>query len=67
MSVVHTGTPSAGETHLTFETAAEHATVRVPVAGHLQRVGDVRALWWDSAMKARVTLSCVRRTRSSAW
>lgn len=29
---------------LTFETAAEHATARVPVAGPLQRVGDVREL-----------------------
>jgi magnesium transporter len=29
---------------LTFETAAEHATTRVPVAGILQRAGDVRQL-----------------------
>src|SRR5688500_2050882 len=44
MDVVHTGKPADGETHLTFETAAEHATARVPVAGPSQRVGDVREL-----------------------
>lgn len=44
MEAVHTREPSEGETHLTFETAAEHATSRVPVAGPIQRVGDVREL-----------------------
>jgi magnesium transporter len=38
-----TGPPSALDTHLTFETAAEHATVDVPVVGRLERVDDVRA------------------------
>jgi hypothetical protein len=42
MDAVQTGKPPEGETHVTFETAAEHATARVPVAGPFQRVGDVR-------------------------
>ena len=42
MDAVQTGKPPEGETHGTFETAAEHATARVPVAGPFQRVGDVR-------------------------
>ena len=29
---------------LSFETAAEHATLRVPMAGRFQRIGDVRTL-----------------------
>ena len=44
MPAVHTGTPAERETHLTFETAAEHATACVPLAGRLQRVSDIRAL-----------------------
>ena len=44
MDVVHTGKSPDGGTHLTFETAAEHATARVPVAGPFERVGDVREL-----------------------
>jgi magnesium transporter len=44
MDAVHTGTRPEGETHLSFETAAEHATARVPMAGRFQRVGDVREL-----------------------
>jgi magnesium transporter len=42
MEAVLTREPPEGETHLTFETAAEHATPRVPVAEPFQRVGDVR-------------------------
>jgi len=42
MDAAHTGKPPADATHLNFETAAEHATARVPMAGPLQRVGDVR-------------------------
>lgn len=42
MDAAHTGKPPADETHLNLETAAEHATARVPMAGPLQRVGDVR-------------------------
>jgi len=44
MKAGHTSEPAEGETHLTFETAAAHATPRVPVAGPFQRVGDVRQL-----------------------
>lgn len=44
MEAVHTSEPAEVETHLTFETAAEHATPRVPVAGPFQRAGDVRQL-----------------------
>ena len=45
MKAIHTSEPAEGEkTHLTFETAAEHATRRVPVAGPFQRAGDVRQL-----------------------
>ena len=44
MDAVHTSKPAEGETHLTFETAAEHATPRVPVAGPFQRAGEVRQL-----------------------
>ena len=66
MEAVHTREPPEGETHLTFETAAEHATARVPVAGPRQRVGDSENSWLDSVMKARATLSCVRLTSSSA-
>src|SRR5688572_22604442 len=42
MDAVKTGTPPEGQIPVTFETAAEHATARVPVAGPFQRVGDVR-------------------------
>ena len=42
MDVAHTSKPPEGETEVTFETAAEQATSRVPVAGPFQRVGDVR-------------------------
>ena len=42
MDAVQTGKPPESQTHVTFETAAEHATPRVPVAGPFQRVGDVR-------------------------
>jgi magnesium transporter len=42
MDAVQTGKPPERQTHVTFETAAEHATSRVPVAGRFQRVGDVR-------------------------
>jgi hypothetical protein len=42
MHAVQTGKPPESQTHVTFETAAEHATARVPVAGPFQRVGDVR-------------------------
>lgn len=44
MDATHTIEPPEGGTHLTFETAAEHATARVPVAGPIQRAGDVREL-----------------------
>lgn len=44
MDAAHIAEPHEGETHLTFETAAEHATGRVPVAGPLQRAGDVREM-----------------------
>jgi magnesium transporter len=44
MEAVHTSEPAEGETQLTFETAAEHATLRVPVAGPFQRAGEVRQL-----------------------
>ena len=44
MDVVHTSKPPDGEIRVTFETAAEHATAHVPVAGPFQRVGDVREL-----------------------
>ena len=43
MPAIETGPPSALDTHLTFETAAEHASTRVPVVGPLERVNDVRA------------------------
>ena len=53
MDAVTMREPLEGETHLTFETAAEHATARVPIAGPVQRVGEVRALMvgqrYDSA------------------
>ena len=42
MDAVQTGRPPESQTHVTFETAAEHATARVPVAGPFQRAGDVR-------------------------
>ena len=42
MDAVQTGKPPESQTHVTFETAAEHATARVPVADPFQRVGDVR-------------------------
>jgi magnesium transporter len=42
MDIAHTDEPP--ETHLTFETAAEHATGRVPVASPLQRAGNVREM-----------------------
>ena len=42
MDAVQTGKPPESQTHVAFETAAEHATPRVPVAGPFQRVGDVR-------------------------
>ena len=42
MDAAHTGQPPEGETPLSFETAAEHATARVPMAGRFQRAGDVR-------------------------
>jgi magnesium transporter len=35
-------TPSVDSLEVRLEIAAEHATVRVPVAGRLERVGDVR-------------------------
>jgi magnesium transporter len=44
MEAVHTSEPTEVEAHLTFETAAEHATPRVPVAGPFQQAGDVRQL-----------------------
>jgi len=44
MEAVHDREPLDVETHLTFETAAEHATARVPVAEPTQRAGDVRDL-----------------------
>ena len=44
MPAVHTATASEAETHWTFETAAEHATASVPLAGRFQRVSDIRAL-----------------------
>jgi magnesium transporter len=43
MAAIVTDVRSALDTHLTFETAAEHATVDVPVVGRLERVNDVRA------------------------
>lgn len=43
MPAINTGASSALDTHLTFETAAEHATTGVPVVGPHDRVGDVRA------------------------
>jgi magnesium transporter len=43
MAAIVADVPSALDTHLTFETAAEHATVDVPVVGRLERVNDVRA------------------------
>lgn len=43
MPATDNGAPSALDTHLTFETAAEHATARVPVVGRLERASDVRA------------------------
>ena len=42
MDAAHNGQPPERETHLSFETAAEHATARVPMAGRFQRAGDVR-------------------------
>jgi magnesium transporter len=44
MEATHTRGPLESEVHLTFETAAEHATARVPIAGPVQRVGEVREL-----------------------
>ena len=44
MEAVRDREPLDVETHLTFETAAEHATARGPVAGPTQRAGDVRDL-----------------------
>jgi len=44
MDATPTRQPVEGETHETFETAAGHATPRVPVAGPFQRAGDVRQL-----------------------
>ena len=44
MDAVHTSEPAEGEAHLTFETAAEHATPRVPVSGPFQLAGAVRQL-----------------------
>jgi magnesium transporter len=44
MDTLHTREPLEGETHVTFETAAEHATARVPIAGPVQLVGEVREL-----------------------
>jgi len=43
MAAIVTDVRSALDTHLTFETAAEHATVDVPVVGRLERANDVRA------------------------
>ncbi|HEX2494931.1 MAG TPA: hypothetical protein VHK24_14260, partial [Steroidobacter sp.] len=42
MDAAHTGQPLEGESPLSFETAAEHATARVPMVGRFQRAGDVR-------------------------
>jgi len=42
MDAVQTGKPPESQTPVTFETAAEHATARVPVADPFRRVGDVR-------------------------
>ena len=42
MEVVHTPASHLRRSNLTFETAAEHAILRVPVAGPFQRAGDVR-------------------------
>jgi magnesium transporter len=44
MEATHTRGPLESETHVTFETAAAHATARVPIAGPVQRVGEVRDL-----------------------
>jgi magnesium transporter len=44
MDAAHTVEPPEGETQLTFETAAEHATARVPVARPSQRAGEVREM-----------------------
>jgi magnesium transporter len=44
MEAAPTREPLEGETNETFETAAGHATPRVPVAGPFQRAGDVRQL-----------------------
>jgi magnesium transporter len=43
MPATENGASSALDTHLTFETAAEHATAGVPVVGRLERASDVRA------------------------
>ena len=43
MAIVAAGTHPVLDRHLTFETAAEHATASVPVARPLERAGDVRA------------------------
>jgi magnesium transporter len=42
MAAIVTGTRSPLDSHLTFETAAEHATANVPVVRRLERVNDVR-------------------------
>jgi phospholipid/cholesterol/gamma-HCH transport system ATP-binding protein len=44
MEATHTRGSLESETHLTFETAAEHATPRVPIAGPVQLVGEIREL-----------------------
>ena len=42
MDAVPPGRPPESQTRVSIETAAEHATARVPVAGPFQRAGDVR-------------------------
>ncbi len=42
MGTAFTGEPPEGESHMAFESAAEHATPRVPVASPFQRVAEVR-------------------------
>lgn len=66
MPAVHTATASEAETHLTFETAAEHATACVPLAGRLQRVSGIRALL-VGGRRSRDADGNGGRTRPVAW
>jgi hypothetical protein len=46
----NTGTSPEDETHVTFETAAGHASARVPMAGPFQRSETSAHSWLDSVM-----------------